>query len=126
MDEVVPILVDAGFRHFRFDGCYQLAVGLELEIDKIRDLARRKCLLPGLLFGQMLLLPPIALLVIRIVPTPDGMEIVVLLLSVCPIGNIANFLHLARGRQSGALRVRQSLFLLAGSRRYASSICPLQ
>jgi bile acid:Na+ symporter, BASS family len=75
-----------------------LAVGLELDIHRIPDIVRRKFLLPGLLLGQMLLLPAVAICVVRIVPMPESTKFVVLMLSACPTGNIANFFTLlARG-----------------------------
>ena len=75
-----------------------LAVGLELEIYRIPDVVRRKLPLPGLLLGQMLLLPALAILIVRIVPMPESTKFVVLMLAACPTGNIANFFTLlARG-----------------------------
>ena len=75
-----------------------LAVGLELELREVPHIVRRKLPLPGLLFGQMLLLPAFAVLLVRLVPMPDSTKFVVLLLAACPTGNIANFFTLlARG-----------------------------
>jgi bile acid:Na+ symporter, BASS family len=59
---------------------------------------RRRFPLPGLLLGQTLLLPALAICVVRIVPMPATTKFVVLILSACPTGNIANFFTLlARG-----------------------------
>src|SRR5664279_1228170 len=75
-----------------------LAVGLELEVHEIPRIVRRKLPLPGLLLGQMLLLPTLAILLVRLVPMPDSTKFVVLILAACPTGNIANFFTLlARG-----------------------------
>jgi len=75
-----------------------LAVGLELEIHRFPEVIRRKLPLPGLLLGQMLLLPAFAVVIVRIVPMPESTKFVVLMLAACPTGNIANFFTLlARG-----------------------------
>jgi bile acid:Na+ symporter, BASS family len=75
-----------------------LAVGLELDPHRIPDIVRRKFPLPGLLLGQMLLLPALAICVVRVVPVPESTKFVVLMLAACPTGNIANFFTLlARG-----------------------------
>lgn len=74
-----------------------LAVGLELDIHRIPAVVRRKLPLPGLLAGQILLLPAIALLIVRLVPMPDSTKFVVLMLAACPTGNIANFFTLLAG-----------------------------
>ena len=75
-----------------------LAVGLELEIHRIPEVVRRKLPLPGLLLGQMLLLPALAIVIVRLVPMPESTKFVVLMLAACPTGNIANFFALlARG-----------------------------
>jgi bile acid:Na+ symporter, BASS family len=75
-----------------------LAVGLELETQRIPAIVRRKLPLPGLLLGQILLLPVLAILLVRLVPMPEGTKFVVLMLAACPTGNIANFFTLlARG-----------------------------
>ena len=75
-----------------------LAVGLELDIHKIPAIIRRKLPLPGLLLGQMLLIPTLAILIVRLVPVPDSTRFAVLMLAACPTGNIANlFTLLARG-----------------------------
>src|SRR5271167_1364318 len=74
------------------------AVGLELEAQQIPDIVRRKLPLPGLLIGQMVLLPALAICLVRIVPMPESTRFVVLMLAACPTGNIANFFTLlARG-----------------------------
>jgi len=75
-----------------------LAVGLELDVRKIPAVARRKFSLPGLLLGQTLLLPALAMFIVRMMPMPDSTKFVVLMLAACPTGNIANFFTLlARG-----------------------------
>jgi len=75
-----------------------LAVGLELDIRKIPNVVRQKLPLPGMLLGQMLMLPAIAVLIARMVPMPDSTKFVLLMLAACPTGNIANFFTLlARG-----------------------------
>jgi BASS family bile acid:Na+ symporter len=75
-----------------------LAVGLELETGRIPDVIRRKVPLLGLLLGQILLVPALAIVLVRLVPMPEGTKFVVLMLAACPTGNIANFFTLlARG-----------------------------
>jgi bile acid:Na+ symporter, BASS family len=75
-----------------------LAVGLELDAHRIPAIVQRRLPLPGLLLGQLLLLPAIAVLIVRAVPMPDSTKFVVLMLAACPTGNIANFFTLlARG-----------------------------
>lgn len=75
-----------------------LAVGLELDVHRIPDIVRRRLPLPGLLLGQMLLIPALAILTVRLVPMPENTKFVVLMLAACPTGNIANFFTLlARG-----------------------------
>lgn len=83
---------------FALTAATMLAVGLELHVGSVAGLARRKFLLPGLLLGQLLLIPAIALLVVKVVPMPAETSIVVLMLAACPTGNVANFFTLlARG-----------------------------
>jgi bile acid:Na+ symporter, BASS family len=92
----VRLTLDAAI--FGLTAATMLVVGLELEISKIPALVRRKVLLPGLLLGQMLLLPALAIILVRIMPMPEETRIVVLILAACPIGNVANFFTLlARG-----------------------------
>jgi bile acid:Na+ symporter, BASS family len=75
-----------------------LAVGLELDTRRIPEILPEKLPLPGLLLGQLLLLPALAMLVVWIVPMPESTRFVVLMLAACPTGNIANFFTLlARG-----------------------------
>ena len=75
-----------------------LAVGLELDVRKIPDVVRQKLPLPGMLLGQMLLLPAIAVVIVRMIPMPDSTKFVLLMLAACPTGNVANFFTLlARG-----------------------------
>ena len=99
-----------------------LAVGLELDTHRIPDIVRRKLPLPGLLLGQILLLPAIAVLIVRAVPMPDSTKFVVLMLAACPTGNIANFFTLlARGDL--ALSVSgQCHFLFAGAHHDACDV----
>jgi bile acid:Na+ symporter, BASS family len=83
---------------FGLTAATMVAVGLELEVARIPDLARRKFLLPGMLLGQMLMLPALAILLVRIVPMPEETRLVLLMLAACPTGNVANFFTLlARG-----------------------------
>ena len=84
-----------------------LAVGLELEVGRIPELVRRRFLLPGLLLGQILLIPAIAILVVRVMHMPDETKIVVLMLAACPTGNVANFFTLL-GRGNLPLSVSSS------------------
>ncbi len=91
-----------------------LAVGLELEVGAIPKLAKRKLLLPGMPLGQIFLLPVLAILIVRIVPMPEQTRFVVLMLSVCPTGNVANFFTLlARGNLALSVSASACSCLLA-------------
>jgi bile acid:Na+ symporter, BASS family len=91
-----------------------LAVGLELDTHRIPAIVRRKLRLPGLLLGQILLLPAIAVLIVRAVPMSDSTKFVVLMLAACPTGNIANFFTLlARGNLALSVLASASSCLLA-------------
>jgi bile acid:Na+ symporter, BASS family len=99
---------------FGLTAATMLVVGLELEISKIPDLARRKLLLPGLLLSQMMLLPALGILVIHAVPMSETTKILVLMLSASPIGNIANFFTLlARGNLALSVSASACSCLLA-------------
>lgn len=71
-----------------------LAVGLEIEFRSIRVLRTKRFQVFGLLAGQMLLVPVLAVMVVSIMPMPERLKLVVLVLSVCPTGSIANFFTL--------------------------------
>jgi predicted Na+-dependent transporter len=55
-----------------------LAVGLELDVRSIPDIVRRKLPLLGPLVGQMLLLPGLAIVIVRILPMPEGTKFLLL------------------------------------------------
>ena len=74
-----------------------LAVGLEIDIRMIRSLKGQIFRIFGLLAGQMILIPALAVLITTVMPMPEGLKVVVLVLSVCPTGNIANFFTLLAG-----------------------------
>jgi bile acid:Na+ symporter, BASS family len=74
------------------------SVGLELEISQFKDLAHDKTAFLGALIGQMVVLPAIGILVVRTIPLPESLQMGILLLAACPVGDVANFYTLiARG-----------------------------
>lgn len=72
-------------------------VGLDLARADLERVATRPRVVLGGLLGPLLLLPPIALLVLAVVPMPGEVGAGLLLLAVCPVGGISNaYNYLAR------------------------------
>ncbi len=72
-------------------------VGLDVSRAELRRVLSRPRLLVAGLVGPLVLLPPIALFVLRLVPVPSEIAAGMLLLAVCPVGGISNvYSYLAR------------------------------
>ena len=67
------------------------SVGLELETRHFRDLARNKRAFLAALIAQMVVLPAIGIFVVRTIPMPESLQMGILLLAACPVGDVANF-----------------------------------
>jgi len=90
------------------------SVGLELEASHFRDLARNKTTFFGALIGQMIVLPAIGILVVRTIPLPESLQMGILLLAACPVGDVANFYALiARGDPALSVAVNSASSLLS-------------
>src|ERR1700685_143023 len=74
------------------------SVGLELETSRFIDIAHDKTAFLGSLIGQMIVLPAIGIFVVRTIPLPESLQMGILLLAACPVGDVANFYTvIARG-----------------------------
>ena len=72
-------------------------VGLDLARADLERVVSRPGVVLGGLLGPLFFLPPIALLVLAVVPMPEEVGAGLLLLAVCPIGGISNaYNYLAR------------------------------
>ena len=90
------------------------SVGLELEARHFRDLARHKTAFLGALIGQMIVLPAIGILVARTLPLQESLQMGILLLAACPVGDVANFYTLlARGDPALSVAVNAASSLLS-------------
>lgn len=90
------------------------SVGLELEARHFRDLARHKTAFLGALMGQMIVLPAIGILVARTLPLQESLQMGILLLAACPVGDVANFYTLlARGDPALSVAVNAASSLLS-------------
>jgi BASS family bile acid:Na+ symporter len=90
------------------------SVGLELEARHFRELARHKRAFFSALIGQMIVLPAIAILVARTIPLQESLQIGILLLAACPVGDVANFYALlARGDPALSVAVNSASSLLS-------------
>ena len=89
-------------------------VGLDLtraDFERVRS--RPGVLVAGLL-GPLLLLPPIALVVLALVPMPEEIRAGLLLLAVCPVGGISNtYNYLARAATALSVTLTAVSCLLA-------------
>jgi BASS family bile acid:Na+ symporter len=68
-----------------------LAVGMDLEVRHFREVARRKWTLILTLVSQAVLLPALGLALTFVMALPPQLSAGILLLAVCPVGDIANF-----------------------------------
>jgi BASS family bile acid:Na+ symporter len=73
------------------------SVGLELETRHFRELARNKRAFLSALIGQMVVLPAIGIFVVHTIPLPESLQMGILLLAACPVGDVANFYALIAG-----------------------------
>ncbi len=90
------------------------SVGLELEARHFRDLARHKTAFLGALIGQMIVLPAIGIFVARLIPLQESLQMGILLLAACPVGDVANFYTLlARGDPALSVAVNSASSLLS-------------
>jgi bile acid:Na+ symporter, BASS family len=90
------------------------SVGLELETRHFRDLARNKRAFLAALIGQMVVLPAIGIFVVRTIPLPESLQMGILLLAACPVGDVANFYALiARGDPALSVAVNATSSLLS-------------
>jgi bile acid:Na+ symporter, BASS family len=81
-----------------------VAVGLDLTLSDFRRVRERPALVAAGVFLPPLLLPPLALLLIRLLGPPRPMGEALVLLVVCPIGGLSNVYSLL-ARASTALSV---------------------
>src|SRR4051812_632804 len=68
-----------------------VTVGMELQPRHFREVPRLKWFVCFLLVAPMLILPALALLLIRILALPPYLSAGILLIAACPVGDIANF-----------------------------------
>ena len=90
------------------------SVGLELEAHHFKKLARNKGTFFAALIGQMVVLPLIGVLIVRAIPLPEYLQVGILLVAACPVGDIANFYSLlARGNVALSVAVNAVSCLLS-------------
>src|SRR5579862_4474521 len=90
------------------------AVGLELEARHFRDLVHHKAAFLGALIGQMIVLPAIGIFVARTISLQESLQMGILLLAACPVGDVANFYTLlARGDPALSVAVNSASSLLS-------------
>jgi bile acid:Na+ symporter, BASS family len=90
------------------------SVGLELEPRHFTDLARHKTAFLSALIGQMIVLPAIGIFVARTIPLQESLQMGILLLAACPVGDVANFYTLlARGDPALSVAVNSASSLLS-------------
>jgi BASS family bile acid:Na+ symporter len=68
-----------------------VTVGMELAPQHFRDVAKRKGVLICLFAGQVVVLPIIGFILVRLLSLPPHISAGILLLAACPVGDIANF-----------------------------------
>jgi BASS family bile acid:Na+ symporter len=90
------------------------SVGLELETCHFKELARNKGTFFAALIGQMVVLPTIGVFIVRTIPLPGYLQVGILLVAACPVGDIANFYTLmARGNVALSVAVNAVSCLLS-------------
>jgi BASS family bile acid:Na+ symporter len=68
----------------------------------------------GALVGQMVVLPAIGILIVRVIPLPEYLQVGILLVAACPVGDIANFYTMmARGNLALSVAVNAVSCLLS-------------
>jgi bile acid:Na+ symporter, BASS family len=89
-------------------------VGLELETSHFKELARNKSTFFAALIGQMVVSPAIGVFIVRTIPLPAYLQVGILLVAACPVGDIANFYTLlARGNVALSVAVNATSCLLS-------------
>ncbi|MGA7223735.1 MAG: bile acid:sodium symporter [Candidatus Acidiferrales bacterium] len=89
-------------------------VGLELETCHFKELARNKRTFFAALIGQMVVSPAIGVFIVRTIPLPEYLQVGILLVAACPVGDIANFYTLmARGNVALSVAVNAVSCLLS-------------
>ena len=105
-------VVDIGV--FAVTMALMFSVGLELEARHFKELARNKRTFLGALIGQMLILPTIGILIVHAILLPEYLQVGILLVAACPVGDIANFYTLmARGNVALSVAVNAVSCLLS-------------
>ncbi len=66
------------------------AAGLNLETAQLRQLGRRRAVLPAVLAAQAVLMPLLGLALVYILPLPHSLRAGILLVAACPVGNVVN------------------------------------
>ena len=90
------------------------SVGLELETRHFKELARNKGMFFAALIGQMVVSPAIGVFIVRTIPLPEYLQVGILLVAACPVGDIANFYTLmARGNVALSVAVNAVSCLLS-------------
>jgi BASS family bile acid:Na+ symporter len=90
------------------------SVGLELKARHFTELARSKGTFLVALIGQMVVLPAIGVLIVRAIRLPGYLQVGILLVAACPVGDIANFYTLlARGNVALSVAVNAVSCLLS-------------
>jgi BASS family bile acid:Na+ symporter len=92
------------------------SVGLELETCHFKELARNKGTFFAALIGQMVVSPTIGVLIVRTIPLPEYLQVGILLVAACPVGDIANFYTLmAKGNVALSVAVNAVSCLLSAA-----------
>lgn len=90
------------------------SVGLELETCHFKELARNRGTFFAALIGQMVVSPAIGVFIVRTIPLPEYLQVGILLVAACPVGDIANFYTLmARGNVALSVAVNAVSCLLS-------------
>jgi bile acid:Na+ symporter, BASS family len=90
------------------------SVGLELATSQFKRIAHAKTAFLSALIGQTVVLPAIGIFVVRTIPLPESLQMGILLLAACPVGDVANFYTLiARGDPALSVMVNSISSLLS-------------
>jgi len=93
------------------------SVGLELEACHFKELTyNNKGTFFAALIGQMVVSPTIGVLIVRTIPLPEYLQVGILLVAACPVGDIANFYTLmAKGNMALSVAVNAVSCLLSAA-----------
>src|SRR5580658_7177379 len=90
------------------------SVGLDLETCHFKELARHKGTFFAALIGQMVVPPAIGVFIVRTIPLPGYLQVGILLVAACPVGDVANFYSMmARGNVALSVAVNAVSCLLS-------------